>query len=189
MGTNLFFSVLIFVFGLSGVYLLPASLDDVSAGTDGSEEKGQRDILYSSFFKNKWSLMALLAKGVGYMSFSFLEPILSVHIKSLGWDANDTGFAFTLLTAMWGVGSPIMGLLCQYVNRRIVVCLSFLVAWVSLLLVGAPKVVGFPASTGTLLVGLGLLGFSVSGCVIAVMPEIVDAINEEERKKDGAEAK
>ena len=69
IGTNLFFSVLILVFGLSGVYLLPASINDVQARTDGSEEKGQRDILYSSFFKNKWSLMALLAKGVGQMSF------------------------------------------------------------------------------------------------------------------------
>jgi len=49
-------------------------------------------------------------------------------------------------------------------------------------------VIGIPQSTGTLLAGLGLLGFGVSGCVVAVMPEIIDAINEEEKEKNGGEA-
>ena len=133
--------------------------------------------------------MSLIAYIFGIMLLQFLDPILSLHMEDLGMKSDDTGFAFALFSLTWGVGSPVVGFVCQHINRRVVVCLSFIVVGVSLLLTGPSKAIGIAESMGIVLVGLALLGFGVSGCVVPLLPEIVDAINEEEKEKAGGEAK
>jgi len=69
LGTNMFFAVLILIFGLGGVSLLPERVNEKQVTTDDGEEDKQRDIPYSVFLKNRWSLMTVLAKGFAYLSF------------------------------------------------------------------------------------------------------------------------
>jgi len=189
LGTNLFFAALILVIGLGGVLFIPARINDGPKETIDPEEVTQRDIPYSAFLKNKWSLMALLARTCVIMCLQFLDPILSLHMETLGWNLNDTGFAFALFSLTWGLGSPVAGLICQHVNRRVVILLFFITVGVSLLLVGPSAVLGLHSSVGIVLVGLTFLGFGVAGCCVPVVPEMVSAINEEESKKYGGEAK
>jgi len=179
LGTNMVFAALIMVIGLGGVLFIPARINDAPKETTDHEEASQRDIPYSAFFKNKASLMALLAKIICIMCFQFIDPILSLQMETLGWTLNDTGFAFALLSLTWGLGAPLVGLICRYVNRRVVTFLFLITVGVALLLVGPSAVLGLQPSVGIVLAGLALLGFGVSGCYVAVLPEMVSAINEE----------
>ena len=188
LGTNLFFAALILVIGLGGVLLIPARINDGPKETTDHEEVTQRDIPYSAFLKNRWSLMSITAKVISLMCIQFLDPILSLHMETLGWTLNDTGFAFALFSLTWGLGSPVTGLICRYVNRRVVTFLFLIIIGVSLLLVGPSVVLGLNTSVGIVLAGLALLGFGVTGCIVPNVPEMVSAIKKEERKKYGSEA-
>ena len=84
MGTNLIFASLILIIGLAGVFSLPARInEDHSQETDAEEEVASRDVPYSAFFKNKSSLMSLIAHVVRIMLLQFIDPILSLHMEDL----------------------------------------------------------------------------------------------------------
>ena len=143
-----------------------------------------KDIPYSLFFKNKYALMALVANFFGIVCLQYLDPTLSEHMIDLGMSEDDVGFAFALFGFTWAVGAPIVGLVCQYVNGRTVVAVSFIMIGVSLLLTGPSKLLELPPSMGIVLAGLTLLGFSVASCFVPIIPEIVNVITKEQQEKD-----
>jgi len=122
--------------------------------------------------------MHIIAKPLAAVCLHFLDPILSLHMEELGWSEDDTGFVFALYALTWAIGSLMAGCICQHVNRRVVIFLSFITLSMSLLLVGPSAILGLPLSNQIVLPGFILLGFSVAGCYVPLIPEIVDAVAE-----------
>jgi len=183
MNTNLFFSVIMFL-SLGAVYSMPARLNNNHEPQNGSSQASTNVFRYSTFFKNKYSLLALLARLLSTLCYWFLDPILGLQLVELGMNDNNTGFVFALYSATWAIGSPVVGYICQYVNRRVVILVSFLLLAVSLLFVGPSVILGLQPSIPMALVSLSFLGLSVAGCYVPLVSEIVEAIETEESQRD-----
>ena len=136
------------------------------------------------YFTNRYSLMALVAMFFGIVCLQYFDLVLSEHLIDLGMSEDNVGFAFALFGFTWAAGAPIVGLVCQYVNRRTVVAVSFIMIGISLLLTGPSTLLELPLSKGIVLAGLTLLGFSVASCFVPIIPEIVNVITKEQQEKD-----
>jgi len=111
MNTNLFFAAIMLVGGVGAVYTMPARLNN-SEEPDNKNSEATNLVPYSTFFKNKYACLAVLARPLSTLCFWFLDPILGLHLVNLGMKDEDTGFVFALYAATWAIGSPLVGYIC-----------------------------------------------------------------------------
>lgn len=64
------------------------------------------------FLKNKAVLIALVSYFVATMSLVFLNPILTIHLESIGMNHHNVGLGFAIIAFTFGVGAPVMGIIC-----------------------------------------------------------------------------
>ena len=86
-----FFSIsgFIFIFGNLFVCLVPSSIDGDSlesrkASANTHDEQQVVDVPYSNFFKNKRTVMTLLAYSTTALIITFYDPILSIRLNEIG---------------------------------------------------------------------------------------------------------
>jgi MFS family permease len=114
-----------------------------------------------------------------------MDPNLSIQLTSPPHNMKDakSGLGFTLWALTCALFSPIVGILCQYIDRRAIISAGILIQAISLFLVG-PSSLLFPnEQTYLMFIGLGILGASNSMACVPNIPELVESVQEEINKK------
>jgi len=78
------------------------------------------------------------------MLLLFYDGVLSLRLKSLGMNKDNIGFAFALPALCYALCAPLVGVLTSKRPRRHVVCCSFFLTVIALLLFGPSTVLGLP---------------------------------------------
>jgi MFS family permease len=107
----------------------------------------------------------------------FFGAILGDHLHAKeGIDAEDAGLFMSLAAFTFALSSPFVGSVFKGVPRRYVFFLGFILATVSLLYFGGSPILGFPDTMTFLIVGLLLLGVSVSLIFVPLLSEIIEQV-------------
>jgi len=87
-----------------------------------------------------------------------MDPNLSIQLTSPPHNMKDanSGLGFTLWALTCALFSPIVGILCQYIDRRAIISAGLLIQALSLFLIG-PSALLFPnEQTYLIFIGLGI---------------------------------
>ena len=114
----------------------------------------------------------------------FFDSILSVRLIKLGVSENKIGLVFGLASLIYMISSPLVGILCKYIDKRFVMLLAYIVSPISLFLFGPSKFFNLPDKLNLLLAGISLCGLSVPLIVVPLIPELIDAVKDKNDIKD-----
>lgn len=78
----------------------------------------EENVTKQMFLKNKAALIALISYFVATMSLVFLNPILTIHLESLGMNHNNVGLGFAIIALTFSLGAPVMGSICKTYDRK-----------------------------------------------------------------------
>jgi MFS family permease len=126
--------------------------------------------------KNRKTIAALLANVATYIATIYLDPILSVHLVSLGLAKEYTGFAFACNGLSLALGSPLAGYLCDRLKYKYIMAGGLLVNVVALLFIG--PIDFLPNQYWVIMVGMLIIGLSQSLLGVPAIPEIIAATSE-----------
>jgi len=137
------------------------------------------------FFKNKRALICIIT-WVLYCNFvHVMDATLSIQLTSPPHNMKEanSGLGFILMALITALFSPIVGVLCQYIDRRAVISVGFLILALSLFLIG-PSPLLFPnEQTYLMFIGLGILGAGKAMINVPNIPELVESVQEEINEK------
>ena len=106
----------------------------------------------------------------------FFLTILSDHLIAIDFSKDYVGYVFALNCGVYAIFSPLIGYLCKYIKKLFLTQVSFLIAFLALILLGPSEIFGFPESYTMIIIGMGVLGLSMSFIFVPLLPEIIDAI-------------
>ena len=130
--------------------------------------------------------MGVLCHFVAALSYVFYDPILSpALIVEVGVGHDICGLCFAMMSLFYAIGCVVMGKLSSKVDKRILISMSFFLVSASIYFSG-----GLPSkSVVATMIGLAGVGFFYSGCLLPVIPEIInimqadfESVKEKERK-------
>ena len=108
-------------------------------------------------------MTAVLTSMFAMILMMFYEPFLSIHyVTHFGIDEIYVGYYFGIGCFALAFGSPIVGYLCDIVDRRILNSLAFFLVGIALFVFGPSELLGFKDSFALTLTGMGILGFSIA---------------------------
>lgn len=108
LNTFYFFTAYIVVTGMIGLSFLPSRMNIKSTESTSNELK----VSYYKMLTDRDSVGALLIIVSTFTTNIYLDPILSVHLISIGMSPRYTGLAFACIGISCAIGSPLAGFLC-----------------------------------------------------------------------------
>ena len=131
------------------------------------------DVPYVHFLRNKRAFMGVLCHFMAALSYVFYDPILSpALVKEVGTNESICGICFAMMSLCYAIGCVVMGKLSTKVDKRILISISFLLSASSIYLSG-----GISSNPlNTTIPGLAGAGFFYSGCLLPVIPEIMNTM-------------
>lgn len=61
--------------------------------------------------------MAFAMNTLSVMCIMYVDPILAVQLTDMGMSEKNVGFAFAVIGFAFGLGGPIVGIICNYLPR------------------------------------------------------------------------
>jgi len=112
-------------------------------------------------------------------SVQYMAPSLSLQIRMFGYSPFFICLCFSIPSLIYALCSSGMYLLTQKLPKRLVIISGFAVLTVGMWLVGQSKILGLQDDADFVLLGLCLIGAAASMISIPVMPECLEAIEED----------
>lgn len=114
------------------------------------------------------------------MTLQFIAPNISVKLFSLGFDQTLIGVTYGTPSILYACTCPFIYLLTQKVQKRGIIVIGFVCISIALLMIGGNDYIReFKKESYFILFGLILIGISAGMVTIPVLPEMLDAINED----------
>jgi MFS family permease len=128
--------------------------------------------------KNKRAAVFLITFVPTRICWDFIVPLLSIALTSPPHNMTvaHAGLGFTLNYFCFGVASPLLGLLCKYMDRRAIISTSILAIAVTLFIVGPSKLFFPHEQTFLMFVGLGFMGVGEAGVFVPTIPELIESV-------------
>jgi len=82
---------------------------------------------------------------------------------------------------VYTISSPIVGILCKYLEKRLITWAAFIVATVGLFLFGPSYYLKFPDKLSVLVGGGSLIGLAIALIVVPLLSEIIEAVKSENK--------
>jgi MFS family permease len=119
------------------------------------------------------------------MALQFIAPNISVKLFSLGFDQTLIGVTYGTPSIIYACTCPFIYLLTQKVEKRGIIVIGFFSISIALLMIGGNDYVReYNKETFFILWGLIIIGMSAGMVTIPVLPEMLDAINEDKELID-----
>lgn len=130
------------------------------------------------FFTNRRALFAAMSSGFAMLFMLFFDGILSIRLVDMGMEEKYVGYIFSISCFCSTAMAPFAGLLCKYVNKRLITFISFIVSSIALLFFGPSELLGFPDKIGILIFGIAFLGVAIIFIFVPLLPEIIEVVSE-----------
>lgn len=89
-------------------------------------------------------MMASVSSIFAMIFMLFMDTIFSNYLLSIHVSEDYIGYIFAIPCGIYSVCSPLVGKLCQYVDKIYLTQFAFLLSFVALILFGPSEVLGFP---------------------------------------------
>ena len=86
--------------------------------------------------------MATLINMLAIIAIMYMDPILAVQLTSLGMSEANAGFAFAAIGASFGLGGPVVGYLCNFIKKTVLIQTGAILVAFAVLLVGPSQLLG-----------------------------------------------
>lgn len=126
------------------------------------------------FFFGIWAQMNLL------MSLQFLAPNLAVHIKEYGFSTFTVGIAYGIPAMLFALTCPFIYILTERMRKRGLILIGWLVTTVAMLMIGGTKWIDGFSNPEFIFLGLVIIGLSAGMTTIPILPEMLEAIEDDE---------
>ena len=163
------FGFIVLLVGVFTIVVIPDRID--RADCEEGDEKTV-NVPYREFLKNPRAMMACLMYFLTACGFCFYEPILSIRLYEIGVAEENVAVGFILTSATYAIGSIVIGLVSEKVDKRAVIFVSFLFFSFSIYLSGGLA----SESISVSLIGLALAGFFQAGGIIPIIPECIEVM-------------
>jgi sugar phosphate permease len=162
-------------------FLLPSRLNEVKEQTvEEVKEEAKEDakpITFKMFYTNIQCMITAISAALAMIFMLFFNAIIGDHMEAqFGIDPLDAGYFMSLGALTYALSSPFVGAVFNGVPRRYVFFLGFVLATVSLLYFGNSHALGYPNSIALLVIGILLLGVSVSLIFVPLLSEIIETV-------------
>lgn len=129
-------------------------------------------------FKTLWRVpmfsFGLLAQILLFISMSFIQPVLAIHLSSYNLKAVWIGFFFAIGAIAYVIGSLMTFLYQSLMGRRGVIFFAFILLVMATFMVGTSPMLNLKDSPVCIFFGLFLAGFAASAITIPILPEMQD---------------
>jgi hypothetical protein len=136
-------------------------------------------ITYKEILSNKRAFMATLINMLAIIAIMYVDPILAVQLTSLGMSEANAGFAFAAIGASFGLGGPVVGYLCNFIKKTVLIQIGAVLVAFAVLLVGPSQLLGFQPYIWLIFLGVSLDAFFAAFLYIPVCPEIIEAVKDQ----------
>lgn len=136
-------------------------------------------ITYKEILSNKRAFMATLINMLAIIAIMYVDPILAVQLTSLGMSEANAGFAFAAIGASFGLGGPVVGYLCNFIKKTVLIQIGAVLVAFAVLLVGPSQFLGFQPYIWLIFLGVSLDAFFAAFLYIPVCPEIIEAVKDQ----------
>jgi predicted MFS family arabinose efflux permease len=158
---------------LSAIFLIPSR---INTAKDEDNDDKEVKIKYCDFFKNYRALSVFLVSFFSLVPLIFIDAVLALWLLELGMSEETVGFGFSLNTFTYGIGSYLTGILCNKLDRRIVVIMFLYLTVISDLLTGPSAFLGLTPQIWLVMLGLAILGIATGGVFVPIVPELISAL-------------
>lgn len=115
------------------------------------------------------------------MSLQFLAPNLAVHIKSYGFSTFTVGLAYGIPALLFALTCPFIYILLNKISKRGLILTGWLLIVLALSMIGGTQYVeAFNKNPQFIFLGLVIIGLSAGMVTISTLPEMLEAIEEDE---------
>lgn len=133
-----------------------------------------------SLLSYKQFVLAMMSGSFGYFLGSFVEPILALRLKE-AYSFKDSVIALFFVIHFFGylVASPLVQFIPKKIDKKLIMIFGLLVAFATLVFYGPSKFLGIPEDWHFMLVGLILIGFAITLCLVPALPEMIHAVEKD----------
>ena len=171
IGIQFIFGIVVLLVGVLTLVVIPDRIDRGDSD-EGEDEVKTVNVPYSRFLKNPRAMMACVMYFLTAVGFCFYEPILSIRLFEIGIAEENVAIGFILISATYAIGSILIGIISEKVDKRAVIFVSFIFFAVSIYISGGLS----SESLNISLIGLALTGFFQAGGIIPIIPECIDVM-------------
>mmetsp|Transcript_11514 Transcript_11514/g.17353 ORF Transcript_11514/g.17353 Transcript_11514/m.17353 type:complete len:134 (+) Transcript_11514:905-1306(+) len=115
---------------------------------------------------------------------SYNTPLLSNHLNDIGYTPTFFGFGMVIVSICYASSFKVVRFLTTYMSKRGVLFVGLLMQSSGVLITGTDGLSNWYNPGFFVVVGLIIFGFATAMVTIPVMPEILDAIEEEKQAED-----
>lgn len=184
-----FFAGIIFIIGVPLVLCLPSRLNSMTQEEDEGADEVE-DVPFLKFFTGRKPFIIAFTLLNTFMCFIWFEPTLAVHVTGPehNFTKTEASNCFTLVGFTFGIASPLIGCLCEYVNPSVIYGTSVFFIAIADFFTGPSSVI-FPNDAWLILLGLALVGITVGGAFVPSIPMLIEAVHEKCNDDKEAEGK
>ena len=111
-----------------------------------------------------------------------MAPAFSVHMAKYGFSPAFIGFCFAVPGVIYAAISPLMYLFTERLPKRAVILIGIILMSIGMFFVGTSKSLGLENNPAMIILGLMIIGASAGMISIPVLPEMLEAIDEQGMK-------
>jgi len=122
----------------------------------------------------------LMVQLLTYLVMSFNVPLISNHLTAEGYSPAFTGVSMAAVSITYIAAMPFVFYLSDRISRRGVILIGLTLLLNGMLITGLDKIYSFSNPGAFTIIGLSVFGFGFAQISIPVMPEILEAIEEDD---------
>ena len=142
------------------------------------EERG-RTLTFTEITSVLRSAFGFMVQLLTYLVMSFNVPLISNHLTEQGYSPVFTGVSMAAVSIAYIAAMPLVFYLSDRLSRRGVIIIGLTLLLNGMLITGLDKVYNFENPGFFTIIGLAVFGVGFAQISIPVMPEILEAIEEE----------
>jgi MFS family permease len=138
------------------------------------------EFTFKHLITNSRVMMASVSSIFAMIFMLFIDTIFSNYLLSIHVNENYIGYIYAAPCGIYAVMAPLVGKLCEYVDKIYLTQFAFFMSFIGLILFGPSQVLGFPQTFTLVMIGNCIDGFAISFIFVPLLSEIVDAVKEKE---------
>jgi hypothetical protein len=159
----------------TAIHLSPNSIEKTNIQSSSLVHSSVHEVRYKLLFKLPRFTFGVISQILVYMTVTFLQPTLAIHLTSFGYKELFVGLSFALPIIVYVVTCSFIYKLTKIYKKSGVIFMGYGITSIGMLLVGPSQMLGLIDSEIITMVGLCIMGLGNAMIIIPVMPDMIEA--------------